>query len=257
VLNLVLSPSTSLGINSAEGPVLSPVERFEGQSRRVEGLSKGSDSPRGNNVKVELIAVTKYLRGNGTPEELLEHAGRVCYRSEKRGETGSFLQARIREGHGSIIEHASATFEISGISRACSHQLVRHRIASYSQESQRYVDLSDPEFVVPPSVARSPEAMRIWDKLTGRMRDAYRDLRRLGIRKEDSRFLLPHATATRIVVTMNFRELRHFFRIRCDRAAQWEIRALAKEMLKLAYQVAPSVFQDLYTEFIGEGIADA
>ena len=208
-------------------------------------------------MKVELIAVTQYLRGNGTPEELLEHAGRVCYRSEKRGEAGSFLQARIREGHGSIIEHASATFEISGISRACSHQLVRHRIASYSQESQRYVDLSDPEFVVPPSVAKSPEAMRTWDKLTGRMRDAYRDLRRLGIRKEDSRFLLPQATATRIVVTMNFRELRHFFRIRCDRAAQWEVRALAKEMLKLAYQVAPSVFQDLYAEFIGEGAADA
>jgi thymidylate synthase (FAD) len=210
-----------------------------------------------NNMKVELIAVTKYLRGNGTPEELLEHAGRVCYRSERRGEAGSFLQARIREGHESIIEHASLTFEISGISRACSHQLVRHRIASYSQESQRYVDLSNPELVVPPSVAQGPEAMRIWDDLTGRMKEAYRDLRRLGIRKEDSRFLLPNATATRIVVTMNFRELRHFFRIRCDRAAQWEIRALAKEILKLAYQVAPSVFQDLYIEFIGEGTADA
>jgi thymidylate synthase (FAD) len=89
------------------------------------------------------------------------------------------------------------------------------------------------------------------------MKGAYRDLRRLGIRKEDSRFLLPNATATRIVVTMNFRELLHFFRIRCDRTAQWEIRALAKEMLKLAYQVAPSVFQDLYTEFIGEDTADA
>jgi thymidylate synthase (FAD) len=210
-----------------------------------------------NNMKVELIAVTKYLRGNGTPEELLEHAGRVCYRSERRGEADSFLQARIREGHESIIEHASLTFEISGISRACSHQLVRHRIASYSQESQRYVDLSNPELVVPPSVAQSPEAMRIWDDLTGRMKETYRDLRRLGIRKEDSRFLLPNATATRIVVTMNFRELRHFFRIRCDRAAQWEIRALAKEILKLAYQVAPSVFQDLYIEFIGEGTADA
>jgi thymidylate synthase (FAD) len=209
------------------------------------------------NMKVELIAVTKYLRGNRTPEELLEHAGRVCYRSEKRGEAGSFLQARIREGHESIVEHASLTFEISEVSRACSHQLVRHRIASYSQESQRYVDLSDPELVVPPSVARSPEAMRIWEDLTGRMREAYRGLRRLGIRKEDSRFLLPHATATRIVVTMNFRELRHFFKLRCDRAAQWEIRALAKEMLKRAYRVAPSVFQDLYTEFLGEGAADA
>jgi len=208
-------------------------------------------------MKVELIAVTKYLRGNGTPEELLEHAGRVCYRSEKRGQAGDFLQARIREGHESIIEHASLTYEISGISRACSHQLVRHRIASYSQESQRYVDLSEPELVVPPSVAQSPEAMKIWDELTGRMKDAYQDLRRLGIRKEDSRFLLPQATATRIVVTMNFRELLHFFGVRCDRAAQWEIRVLAKEMLKLAYQVAPSVFQDLYIEFIGEGTADA
>ena len=208
-------------------------------------------------MEVEMIAVTKYLRGNGTPEELLEHAGRVCYRSERRGEAGSFLQARIREGHESIIEHASLTFEISGISRACSHQLVRHRIASYSQESQRYVDLSNPELVVPPSVAQSPEAMRIWDDLTGRMKRAYRALRKLGIRKEDARFLLSHATVTRIVVTMNFRELRYFFRLRCDRAAQWEIRALAREMLRLARQVAPFVFEDLYLEFVGEGVADA
>jgi thymidylate synthase (FAD) len=208
-------------------------------------------------VEVELIAVTQYLRGNGTPEELLERAGRVCYRSEKRGEAGNFLPARIGEGHESIIEHASLTFEISGISRACSHQLVRHRIASYSQESQRYVNLSDPEFVVPPGVARSPEALRIWDDLAGRMKEAYRDLRELGIKKEDARFLLPNATATRIVVTMNCRELRHFFRIRCGRAAQWEIRALAREMLKLAYRVAPVVFQDLYTEFIEGGTADA
>jgi thymidylate synthase (FAD) len=208
-------------------------------------------------MEVELIAVTRYLRGNGTPEELLEHAGRVCYRSEKRGEAGDFLQARIREGHESIIEHASLTFEVSGISRACSHQLVRHRIASYSQESQRYVDLSDPELVMPPSIAQSPQATGIWDGLTGQMKEAYRDLRDLEIRKEDARFLLPHATATRIVVTMNFRELLHFFRVRCDRAAQWEIRSLAKEMLKLAYQVAPSVFQDLYAAFIGEDTADA
>jgi len=208
-------------------------------------------------MEVELIAATKYLRGNGTPEELLEHAGRVCYRSEKRGEAGNFLQARIREGHESIIEHAGLTFEISGISRTCSHQLVRHRIASYSQESQRWVDLSDPELVMPPSIAQNPEAVRIWDSLVEQMKGAYRSLRQLGIKKEDSRFLLPNATATRIVVTMNFRELRHFFTVRCDRAAQWEIRALAKEMLKLAYQVAPSVFQDLYAEFIGEGTADA
>lgn len=208
-------------------------------------------------MKVELIAVTKYLRGNGTPEELLEHAGRVCYRSEKRGEVGSFLQARIREGHESIIEHASLTFEISGISRSCSHQLVRHRLASYSQESQRYVDMSNPEWVVPSAIADDPEARAVWERFTDQVRAAYQALRERRVRKEDARFILPNATATRIVVTMNFRELRHFFRVRCDRAAQWEIRALAKEMLRLAYQVAPFVFQDLYAEFIGEGTADA
>lgn len=207
-------------------------------------------------MKVDLIAITKYLQGNGTPEELVEHAGRVCYRSESKEEPGEFIQGRIREGHESIIEHACLTFEISGISRACSHQLVRHRIASYSQESQRFVDLSDPEFVVPPSIAEKPAAMKVWDELVGQMKEAYRELRRLGIRKEDARFLLPNATATRIVVTMNLRELRHFFQVRCDRAAQWEIRALAKEMLRLAYQVAPSVFEDLHREFIVAGAAD-
>ena len=199
-------------------------------------------------MKVELIAVTRYLRGNGTPEELLEHAGRVCYRSESKGEPGQFLQKRIREGHESLIEHASLTFEISGISRVCSHQLVRHRLASYSQESQRFVDLFDPELVVPPSVAQRPEAMRIWDDLTGRMKRAYRDLRALGTKREDARFLLPNATATRIVVTMNFRELLHVFRLRISPQAQWEIRDVCVRMLELAYPIAPNVFGGLREE---------
>ena len=120
-------------------------------------------------MKVELIAITRYLQGDGTPEELLEHAGRVCYRTESRGEPGRFLRARVREGHESIVEHASATFEISGISRACSHQLVRHRIASYSQESQRYVDMSDPEWVLPTSIAENPEARVVWDEFAGQV----------------------------------------------------------------------------------------
>jgi len=199
-------------------------------------------------MKVELIAVTRYLRGDGTPEELLEHAGRVCYRSEGRGEPGEFIQKRIREGHESIIEHASLTFEISGISRVCSHQLVRHRLASYSQESQRYVDLSDPEFVVPPSIAEKPVAMKVWDGLVSQMKEAYRELRRLGIRKEDARFLLPNATATRIVVTMNFRELLHVFKLRISPQAQWEIRDVCVRMLELAYPIAPNVFGGLREE---------
>jgi len=174
-------------------------------------------------MNVELIAVTHYLRGDGTPEELLEHAGRICYQSEGRGEPGKFLRARVAEGHESIIEHASASFEISGISRACSHQLVRHRIASYSQESQRYVDMSEPEWALPPDVLESEAAMEVWDDFAREVKEAYRVLRELGIRKEDARFVLPNAAATRIIVTMNFRELLHFFRIRISGAAQWEI----------------------------------
>lgn len=201
-------------------------------------------------MRVEIIGVTNFVRGDGRPESLLEHAGRTCYRSEPKGDPGKFLKARIREGHESIIEHASITFEISGISRACSHQLVRHRIASYSQESQRYVDMSAPEFVVPPSVADNAEAKALWDEFLGQVTDTYRRLRTLGVHKEDARFVLPNATATRIVVTMNFRTLRHFFSVRCDPAAQWEIRALALEMLRQTYALAPAVFGDLYDQFL-------
>jgi thymidylate synthase (FAD) len=200
-------------------------------------------------MKVELIAVTQPVDG-GTSEKLLEHAGRVCYRSSNQGNPGRFLENRIREGHESIIEHASATFEISGISRACSHQLVRHRLASYSQESQRYVDMSDPEFIVPPDVAQNPAAKEIWDRFMAGVAATYRQLRAHGVHKEDARFILPNAAATRIVVTMNFRALRHFFFTRCDPAAQWEIRALAAEMLRLIHGRAPSVFEDLHERFI-------
>jgi thymidylate synthase (FAD) len=202
-------------------------------------------------MEVELIAITRYLRGEGSPEELLEHAGRVCYRSAGVGDPARFLQARICEGHESIIEHAAATFEISGISRACSHQLVRHRLASYSQESQRYVDMSDPAWVLPPALAADEEARGMWETFAEQVGAAYRALRGLGLRKEDARFVLPNAAATRIVVTMNFRELRHFFRVRCDPAAQWEIRAVALRMLDLVHQQAPAVFADLHRAFLG------
>ena len=199
-------------------------------------------------MNVELIAITRYLRGDGTPEELLEHAGRVCYRSAGRGDPGRFLRARVREGHESIIEHATATFEISGISRACSHQLVRHRVASYSQESQRYVSMSDPEWVLPPAVEGDPKARAIWDGFAEEVKTTYQALRELGVRKEDARFALPNAAATRIVVTMNFRELLHVFRIRISPAAQWEIRAACVCMLELISPHAPSVFGDLRAE---------
>lgn len=200
-------------------------------------------------MQVEIIGTTKYLEGDGRPEALLEHAGRACYRSEPKG-SAKFLRSRIDEGHESIIEHASVTFDIRDISRSCSHQLVRHRIASYSQESQRYVDMSAPEFVVPPSIADNPEAVAIWAECMGQVSQTYHRLRTLGVRKEDARFVLPNATCTRIIVTMNMRSLRHFFSVRCDRSAQWEIRALALEMLRQVNELAPAVFGDLYQRHI-------
>lgn len=207
-------------------------------------------------MNVELIAITRYLRGEGAPEDLLEHAGRICYRSESRGRPGQFVRARVQEGHESIIEHASATFEVSDISRACSHQLVRHRLASFSQESQRYVDMSDPEWVLPPAVVDDPEARQLWQDFAGRVEEAYRALRQRGVRKEDARFVLPNATATRLIMTANFRELLHIFRLRISPAAQWEIRGVAVRMLEQVYPHAPAVFGDVrddlrerYSEF--------
>ncbi|HDQ34902.1 MAG TPA: FAD-dependent thymidylate synthase [Chloroflexi bacterium] len=195
-------------------------------------------------MQVQLIAITHYLQGDGTPEALIEHAGRVCYRSAGQGNSAAFIRARLRDGHESIIEHASATFEISGISRACSHQLVRHRLASYSQESQRYVEMSDPAWALPADIAANPEAAALWEDFAAQVQQTYAALRALGLRKEDARFVLPNAAATRLVLTMNFRELRHFFRLRLAPEAQWEIRALAREMLALVAPHAPTVFAD-------------
>lgn len=199
-------------------------------------------------MNVELIAITRYLRGEGTPEELLEYAGRICYQSESRGDPAAFLRARIREGHESLIEHANATFEISGVSRACSHQIVRHRLASYSQESQRYVSMEDPEWVLPSDIADNPEAMAVWESFAKQVKDAYGALRELRVKKEDARFVLPNAAATRIIVTMNFRELRHFFRVRISPHAQWEIRLVAVRMLEIMHAESPSVFDDLWKD---------
>ena len=146
-----------------------------------------------------------------------------------------------------LLDHGSACFLFEGISRACTHQLVRHRLASFSQESQRYVDLSKGGWnaVVPPRVARSPEARELLDQSWESLQETYRALRGLGIRKEDARFLLPNATETRIVTTMNFAAWSHFLWLRAvDKAAQWEIRAMGQEVLRMLYAVAPAVFQE-------------
>lgn len=153
-----------------------------------------------------------------------------------------------------LRHHGSATFLLEGISRACTHQLVRHRLASFSQESQRYVDLRKGGWsaVVPPAVAENEMALEKLNDAWEYLQQVYADLRKLGIRKEDARFLLPNAAETRIVTTMNFAAWSHFLWLRAvDRAAQWEIRAVGQRILERLYAIAPQVFQeqwDIYQE---------
>lgn len=146
-----------------------------------------------------------------------------------------------------LVDHGAATFFFEGISRTCTHQMVRHRLASFSQESQRYVELSKGgwQAIIPPAVAENAEAMAELTEFWRIAEEKYARLRALGIRKEDARFLLPNAAETRIVTTMNFAAWQHFLWLRAvDKAAQWEIRALGQEVLKMLYAIAPEVFAE-------------
>ncbi len=153
-----------------------------------------------------------------------------------------------------LEHHGAAVFLFEGISRTCTHQLVRHRLGSFSQESQRYVDLSKGgwQAIVPAAMAENPAALAELTEFWAIAEEKYAKLREMGIRKEDARFLLPNAAETRIITSMNFAGWSHFFWLRAvDKAAQWEIRAMAQRALEMLYTVAPSVFQphwDVYQE---------
>lgn len=148
-------------------------------------------------------------------------------------------------GHVSIIEHASFTFSIEGVSRAMTHQLVRHRIASYTQQSQRYVTYDTLEkYVTPPNIGDDREAKTLFEETLEKISETYQKLLKMGISKEDARFILPNAARTNIIVTMNARELRHFFNLRCCARAQWEIREAAIEMFRQAKKAAPALFEN-------------
>jgi thymidylate synthase (FAD) len=150
----------------------------------------------------------------------------------------------INKGHYSVLEHAYATFRISGISRAFTHQLVRHRLCSFTQQSQRYVDESHFEYIEPDSVKNNSKAHSIFSEFMGEARRTYSDLQKLGIKNEDARFVLPNAVESRIVVTADFREWRHIIELRGSSDAQWEIRKVAIEVLKELKKHAPIVFED-------------
>lgn len=196
----------------------------------------------------------RLLNHTPEPERAIAAAARLCYAPVGAAEllegmtdeaVRRVLSTIMRSGHLSALEHASYTFAIDGVSRAMTHQLVRHRLASYNQQSQRYVSFSErPGFVVPPAVAAEPAALSRFGAACDAAFEAYRTLIEAGVDPEDARYLLPNAVETKIVVTMNIRELLHFFELRVCKRAQWEIREVALRMLELAEPTAPYIFMD-------------
>lgn len=193
------------------------------------------------------------LEHTPNPERTVALAARLCYSPVSIGELREklesadiekFLDKIMSLGHHSVLEHVSFTFGIEGISRVTTHQLVRHRIASFSQQSQRYVSHKDNfASIVPDSIAENETASRIFDEMSATVHKAYAQLVEMGIPPEDARYILPNSTETKIIMTMNARELLHFFELRCCERAQWEIRRMSVEMLRLVRQIAPVIFR--------------
>ena len=185
------------------------------------------------------------------PQRAVATAARLCYapvgakelmESLSEDRIVKVLTTILESGHYSTLEHASYTFAIDGVSRAMTHQLVRHRLASFNQQSQRYVTFKEePDFIVPQSVVDAGAA-EAYDKAAKAAFEAYDALVKAGVPAEDARYLLPNACETKIVVTMNIRELLHFFSVRCCNRAQWEIREVACRMLELVRPTAPLIF---------------
>lgn len=225
-------------------------------------------------AKVYLLAHTvpvNTIDGSKNPERVVAAAGKLCYSKSDilnlyngldDEATSNYIEMLNGLGHQSPIEHISFTFGIEGISRTCSHQIVRHRIASYSQQSQRYVDLQNSfSYIIPEAIRNNEKAKLLYEKSMLADMDTYKEITEALVSEytngitdkkqisaltkkalEDSRFALPNACETKIIVTMNARTLLNFFKERCCNRAQWEIRDVANQMLDLVLEVAPNVF---------------
>lgn len=222
-------------------------------------------------MKVKLLAHTP------DAEELIASAGKLCYspvgvddiyQKLDKESTQKYIDMLVSLGHESPLEHASFTFAAEGVSRTLTHQLVRHRLASYSQQSQRYVKIDSFEYIIPPAIEKDLKAKEIFIKAMEADQKTYMDLTDILFKKnynelinnglsekeakskaekisiEDARYVFPNACETKIVFTMNARTLLHFFSLRCCNRAQWEIRNLAYEMVKICKSIYPSLFKN-------------
>ncbi len=205
----------------------------------------------------------KLLRHTPEPEKTVAMSARLCYSpigaaqlEEKMTDeqAAKLVRKLVSMGHFSTLEHVTFTFAIEGVSRVLTHQLVRHRIASYSQQSQRYVKEHNFETIMPPTIAARPEAKEKFNRLMQDIQDLYNEYTEMGIPAEDARYVLPNAAETKIVCTFNVRSLMNFFSLRCCTRAQWEIRQLAEKMLAECKKIAPVLFENAGPTCVSEGV---
>jgi thymidylate synthase (FAD) len=196
----------------------------------------------------EVNATVKLLYYTPEPERVIATAmrqsrfkGGVVSLDLSEKDVKRLVKLALELGHLSVFEHVSFTFAIEGISRSCSHQFVRHRLFAFTQQSQRYVKESEFPYIIPDTIKNNKEAYRKFQDAIDVISKTYRELAEV-VPYEDARFILPNATETKIVATANARELMHFFKLRLDEHAQWEIRDMAKLMFKEASKAAPLIF---------------
>ena len=186
-------------------------------------------------------------------EKVVAMAAKICYAKDvsikklqkkiNDNDVSAFITKLLESGHESPFEHISFTFGIEGISRACSHQLVRHRMASFSQRSQRYCFEDGFNYIEPEGINENENEDKIFRDFMRHSKEVYSKLIDKGVKPEDARMVLPNACETKIIVTMNARELLHFFKLRCCKRAQKEIREVAFMMKNICRKVAPNIFQ--------------
>ncbi len=199
-------------------------------------------------MNIELIAHTP------NPELVIANCATTCYDSNPKDIEASrkMIRSLAKAGHEAMIEHAHATFKLSGVSRVLTHELVRHRLFSFAQRSQRYVKENEETYVTPDVLVninqdddRLQIAKQTFDTAMKNAWYAYKTLLECGLKPEDARFVLPNACTTEIIVSGNFREYRNFLKLRLSPRAQWEIRKAANIILDKLYEIAPSCFEDL------------
>lgn len=197
--------------------------------------------------------IVKLVEHTPNPEEVCAKAMRACrtrdasFEVKLKKPVEYYIKLALKSKHLSVLEHSSFTFSIKGISRVCSHQLVRHRIASYSQQSGRIVDFKEEDWKCPPSVEKSSYFREVAEEMR-KVTELYHKMVDGEVPREDARYILPSARKTNITVTMNARELLHFLELRLNPPAQWEIRELARKMFLLARKVAPNIFGEIEKE---------